>query len=70
MPDVDVYLIEDEDVNKEELFPCSVEKYNIYLENYLECFKDVKGLPLGLSKKVHGILVYLWDIKNFNIGFI
>ena len=49
MPDVDIYLIEDEDVNKEELFPCSVEKYNIYLENHLECFKDVKGLPLGLS---------------------
>ena len=47
MPDVDVYLIEDEDVNKEELFPCSVEKYNIYLENYLECVKDVKWLPLG-----------------------
>ena len=51
MPDVHVYLIEDEDINKEELFPCSVKNYNIYLENYLECFKDVKGLPLGLSQK-------------------
>ena len=26
-----------------------------------EYFKDLKGLPLGLSKKVLGILVYMWD---------
>ena len=65
MPDIDVYMIEDE----EEFVPCTVEKYDIHLENYVdECFKDLKGLPLGLSKKVLGILVYIWDIKCFNIG--
>ena len=71
MPDIDVYKIEDEEVNEEEFVPCTVEKYNIHLENYVEeCFKDLKGLPLGLSKKMLGILVYIWDIKCFNIGFI
>ena len=50
MPDIDVYMIEDE-VNEEEFIPCTVEKYNIHLENYVEeYFKDLKGLPLGLSK--------------------
>ena len=49
MPDIDVYMIEDE-VNEEEFVPCAVEKYNIHLENYVEeYFKDLKGLPLGLS---------------------
>ena len=52
MPDIDVYKIEDEEVNEEEFVPCTVEKYNIHLENYVEeYFKDLKGLPLGLSKK-------------------
>ena len=51
MPDIDVYIIEDEGVNEEEFVPCTVAKYNIDLENYLECFKDVKRLPLGVSKK-------------------
>ena len=69
MPDIDVCIIEDEEVNEEEFVPCTVEKYNI--ENYVEeCFKDLKGLPLGLSRIVLGILVYIWDIKCFNIGFI
>ena len=36
MPDIDVYKIEDEEVNEEEFFPCTVEKYNIHLENYVE----------------------------------
>ena len=48
MPDIDVYKIEDE----EEFVPCTVKKYYIHLENYVEeYFKDLKGLPLGLSKK-------------------
>ena len=52
MPDIDFYIIEDEEVNEEEFVPCAVVKYNIYLEHYdEECFKDVKRLPLGLSKK-------------------
>ena len=52
MPDIDVYMIEDEEVNEEEFVPCTVEKYNIHLENYVEeYFKDLKGLPLGHSKK-------------------
>ena len=52
MPDIDVYIIEDEEVNEEEFVPCTVVKYNIYLDYYdEECFKDVKELPLGLSKK-------------------
>ena len=51
MPDIDVYKIEDEEMNEEEFVPCTVEKY-IHLENYVEeYFKDLKGLPLGLSKK-------------------
>ena len=46
MADIDVYKIEDE----EEFVPFTLEKYNIYLENYVEkYFKDLKGLPLGLS---------------------
>ena len=52
MPDIDVYKIEDEEVNEEEFVLCTVEKYNIHLENYVEeYFKDLKGLPLGLSKE-------------------
>ena len=52
MPNIDVYMIEDEDVNEEEFVPCTVEKYDIHLENYVEeYFKDLKGLPLELSKK-------------------
>ena len=63
MPDINVYMIGDEEVNEEEFVTCTVVKYNIHLENYVEeCFKDLKGLPLGLSKKVLGILVYIWDI--------
>ena len=55
MPDIDVYMIEDEEVKEEEFVPCTVEKYNKRLENYVEkCFKDLKGLPLGLSKKCFG----------------
>ena len=64
IPDVDVYLIEDdedEDVNKDEFLSCSVEKYEIHLENYLECFKNVKGLPIGLSNKS------VWD-NSIHIG--
>ena len=39
-------------MNEEEFVPYTVEKYNIHLENYVqEYFKDLKGLPLGLSKK-------------------
>ena len=50
MADIDVYKIEDEEVNEEEFVPCTLEKYNIYLENYVEeYFKGLKGLPLGLS---------------------
>ena len=30
MPDIDVYMIEDEEVNEEEFVPCTVEKYNIH----------------------------------------
>ena len=53
MPDIDVYKIEEEELNEEEFVPCTVEKYDIHLENYVEeYFKDLKGLPLGLSKKV------------------
>ena len=71
MPDIDVYKIEDEEWNEEEFVPWTVEKYNIHLENYVEeYFKDLKGLPLGLSKKVLGILIYIWNIKCFNIGLI
>ena len=52
MPDIDIYKIEDEEVNEEEFVPCTVEKCNIHLENYVEeYFKDLKGLSLGLSKK-------------------
>ena len=47
MPVIDVYIIQDEEVNEEEFVPCTVEKYNIHLENYVEeCFKDLKGLLL------------------------
>ena len=50
MADTDVFITEDEEVNEEEFVPCTLEKYNIYLENYVEeYFKDLKGLPLGLS---------------------
>ena len=52
MPDIDVFIIEDEEVNEEEFVPCTLENYNIFLENYLEeYFKDLEGLPLGLSTK-------------------
>ena len=30
MPDIDVYKIEDEEVNEEALFPCTVKKYSIH----------------------------------------
>ena len=33
MPEKDVYIIEDEDVNEEEFLSCTVVKYNIYLEH-------------------------------------
>ena len=50
MADIDVYKIEYEEVNEEEFVPCTLENYNIYVENYMEeYFKDLKGLPLGLS---------------------
>ena len=50
MADIDVYKIEDEEVNEEEFVSYTLEKYNIYLENHVEeYFKDLKGLPLGLS---------------------
>ena len=50
MADIDVLIIEDEEVNEEEFVSCTLEKYNVYLENYVEeYFKDLKGLPLGLS---------------------
>ena len=50
MADIDVFIMEDEEVNEEEFVPCTLEKYNIYLENYVEeYFKDLKVLPLGLS---------------------
>ena len=51
MANIDVFIIEDEEVNEEEFVPCTLDrKYNIYLENYVEeYFKDLKGLPLGLS---------------------
>ena len=52
MPDIDVYKIEDGEVNEDEFVPSTVEKYNIHLENYVEeYFKDLKGLPLGLGEK-------------------
>ena len=38
MADIDVYKIEDEEVNEEEFVPCTLEKYNIYV------------VPLGLRK--------------------
>ena len=60
MADIDIFIMEDEEVNEEEFVPCTLEKYNIYLENYVEeYFKDFKGLPLGLSTKLLGILVYI-----------
>ena len=31
MPDVDVFIIEDEEVNEEEFVPCTLENYNIFL---------------------------------------
>ena len=31
MPDIDVYIIEDEEVNEEEFVPCTVARYNIHL---------------------------------------
>ena len=59
MPDIDVYKIEDEEVN-EEFVPSTVERYNIHLENYVEeYFKDLKGLPSGLSKK------NAWDFSTY-----
>ena len=45
MPDIGVYMIEDEEVNEEKFVTCTVEKYNINFKNYVEeCFKDLKGL--------------------------
>ena len=39
-----------EEMIEEEFVPYAVEKYDIHLENYVEeYFKDLKGLPLGLS---------------------
>ena len=32
MADINVCIIEDEEVNEEEFLPCTLEKYNIYLE--------------------------------------
>ena len=62
MPDKDVYKIEDEEVKKEEFVPCTLEKYNIHLENYVEeYFKDLKGLPLGLStNNAWDLMLYSW----------
>ena len=52
MADIDVYIIEDEEVNEEEFVPCTLKKYNMYLKNDVEeYFKDLKGLPLGVSTK-------------------
>ena len=52
MPDIGVFIIEDEEVNEEEFVPCTLENYNIFLENYLEeYFKDLEGLLLELSTK-------------------
>ena len=60
MPDIDVYKIENEDVNEKEFVPCRVEKYNIHLENYVEeYFKYLKGLPLGLSTN------NAWDFSTY-----
>ena len=52
-PNVDVYKIEDEEVNEEEFVPCTVEKYNIHLENYVE------ELPLGHRKSTWDFSIHL-----------
>ena len=50
--DIDVYIIEDEEVNEEEFVPCTLEKYNIYLQNYVEeYFKDLKFVTFRAQYK-------------------